>query len=289
MISDAADRVVVELERVWFGYRQRPVFEAVDVVLEPGKIYGLLGVNGAGKSTLLKLLSGLLFPDTGSIRVLGHEPARRSPEFLSAIFMLSEALHLPAIPDRRYVSLRAPFYPKFDADLLERLLGELEVPREQKLANLSLGERKKFSLAFGLACQPSLLILDEPTNGLDIPSKGLFRRIVAESLTDDRILLIATHQVREVEALIDDVLILHKGRFLLRRGIAETAADLRFAFDASPPEPQSASLMYSEPVVGGYASVWSAPGAGGGQPDLELLFKAAISNPAAFARLFWGG
>ena len=278
---------MVEMERVWFGYGQRPVFEALDLVLEPGKIYGLLGLNGAGKSTLLKLISGRLFPDSGRIRVLGHEPARRSADFLSSIFMLSETLHLPAIQDRQYIALRAPFYPKFDADLLERMLGELEVPRGPKLANLSLGERKKFSLAFGLACQPSLLILDEPTNGLDIPSKGLFRRIVAESLTEERILIIATHQVRDVETLIDSILIAHQGRFLLRRGVAETAASLRFSRDTLPPDPQSAGLLYSEPTVGGYASVWGAPGAGGGQPDLELLFKASTANPSAFARLFW--
>ncbi|MCY4550947.1 MAG: ABC transporter ATP-binding protein [Defluviicoccus sp.] len=280
---------MVELERVRFGYRGRGIFEAVDLVLEPGRIYGLLGLNGAGKSTLLKLLSGLLFPDSGRIRVFGHEPARRTPEFLAGIFMLSEALHLPAIPDRQYVSLRAPFYPQFDADLMERLLGELEVPRGQKLANLSLGERKKFALAFGLACRPSLLILDEPTNGLDIPSKGLFRRIVAESLTGDRILVIATHQVRDVEALIDTILVLHQGRFLLRRGMEETASGLRFSRDPGPPDPQSDALLYSEPAVGGYASVWADPDESGGQPDLELLFKAAIANPGAFARLFWEG
>ena len=280
---------MVELERVSFGYRGRPIFDGIDLVLEPGRIYGLFGLNGAGKSTLLKLLCGLLFPGSGQIRVLGHEPALRRPEFLSGIFMLSEALHLPAIPDRQYIALRAPFYPRFDSDLMERVLGELEVPRGQRLANLSLGERKKFALAFGLACQPELLILDEPTNGLDIPSKGLFRRIVAESLTEDRILLIATHQVRDVEALIDRILIVHQGRFLFHRSIPETAASLRFTRDPAPPDPQSAGLLYSENSVGGYASVWAAPGAGGGQPDLELLFKAAIANPGAFARLFWEG
>ena len=148
---------MLELESVRFGYGKQTLFKGIDLVLEPGNIYGLLGLNGAGKSTLLKLLSGLLFPDSGRIRVLGHEPARRSPKFLSEIFVLSEALHLPAVPDGQYISLRAPFYPRFDGDLMERLLAELDVPRGHKLVDLSLGERKKFCLAFGLACQPALL------------------------------------------------------------------------------------------------------------------------------------
>ena len=277
---------MVELQDVQFGYGRRTVFEGLDLSLEPGNIYGLLGLNGAGKSTLLRLLSGLLFPDSGRIRVLGHEPAQRRPVFLSSIFMLSEALHLPEIPDREYIAGLAPFYPAFDAGRLERLLADLEVPRGEKLSKLSLGERKKFHLAFGLACQTSLLILDEPTNGLDIPSKGHFRRLVAEALTEQRILIIATHQVKDVETLIDRILILHEGNFILHSGVYEAAAGLRFSQDAIRPDPHSAGLLHSEPSLGGFASVWDDPNAGDGHLDLELLFKAAIANPSAFDRLF---
>ena len=277
---------MVEMERVRFGYGKRSVFEQLDLSLAPGNIYGLLGLNGAGKSTLLKLLSGLLFPESGTIRVLGHEPSARQPGFLSGIFMVSEALHLPAIRDREYVSALAPFYPDFDTDYLERLLGELDVPRGEKLAKMSLGERKKFHLSFGLACKAPILILDEPTNGLDIPSKGLFRRLVAEALTEERLLIIATHQAKDVEALIDRVLILHEGAFILHQGVADASAGLRFAQDVTRPNPDAAGLLHAEPVPGGFASVWAEPSEGDGPVDLELLFKAAIANPGRFARLF---
>ncbi len=276
---------MIEMENVRFGYRKQIIFDDLDLALAPGNIYGLLGLNGAGKSTLLKLLGGLLFPQAGRIRVLGLEPRRRAPALLSRIYLLSETPHLPAVTDRQYVSRVAPLYPGFDHGYMERLLAELEIPRAQKLASLSLGEQKKFHLAFGLACRPSILVLDEPTNGLDIPSKGLFRRLVAEALTEDRILILATHQVKDVELLIDRVLILHDGTFLCDRSLTGVSTSLRFSQEASRPDAGSPGLLYAEPHLGGYASVWADPGAGDGHPDLELLFKAAISNPAAFSGL----
>lgn len=276
---------MIEMEDIRFGYRYHPVFDGLDLALAPGNIYGLLGLNGVGKSTLLGLLGGLLFPQAGRIRVLGLEPCRRSPELLSRIYMLSEMPHLPAVTDRQYISRIGPLYPEFDREYLERLLGELDIPREQDLTSLSLGEQKKFHLAFGLACRPSILVLDEPTNGLDIPSKGLFRRLVAEALTEDRILILATHQVKDVELLIDRVLILHDGSFICNRSLAGVSASLRFTQEASRPDPHSAGLLYTEPHLGGHAAVWAESNAGDGHPDLELLFKAAIGNPAAFSRL----
>ena len=277
---------MVEMEGVNFSYGRRAVFEGVDLVLEPGNIYGLLGLNGAGKSTLLRILSGLLFPHSGRVRVLGQEPARRNPDFLSSIFMLSEALHLPALRDREYISSLAPFYPKFDPNLLKSLLRELGVPQGRKLSKLSIGERKKFHLAFGLACRTSLLILDEPSNGLDIPSKDLFRRLLAEALTEERIVIIATHQARDVETLIDRILVLHEGRFILHRSVSEASAGLRFSLEATPPDHGSDGLLHMEPVLGGFACVWARENAGDGHLDLEFLFKAVIENPGIFARLF---
>ncbi len=276
---------MVTLTGLNFGYRKRRVVEGLNLDLRPGAVYGLLGLNGAGKSTLLRLLAGLLFPRSGTIRAFGHDPSRRDPEFLADVFMLSENAHLPDMADREYVLQRAPFYPAFDAGLLERLLGELDVPRDESLAKLSLGERKKFQVAFGLACGTSLLLLDEPTNGMDIPSRGLFRRLLAETLREDRIVVVSTHQARDLEAIVDRILVLHDGGILYDQGVAEASACLRFARQATPPDPESGSLLYSEPAIGGYACVWADPNAGDGPMDLELLFKAAIAEPDAFARL----
>ena len=277
---------MVELERLQFGYGSGTLFRDTNLTLEPGAIYGLLGLNGAGKSTLLKLISGLLFPASGRVNVLGHEPARRKPAFLSSLFVLPEELNVPGVTDREYVAARAPFYPNFDRAHMERHLEELEVPRGRKLTELSHGQKKKFLLSFGLATNASLLMLDEPTNGLDIPSKGLFRRLVAEALEDDRIFVVSTHQVRDVEVLVDAILVLHDGKVLFQGSVSEVSAGIRFSLDPSRPDDRAAGLLYTEATVGGFASVWKDSNAGDGHLDLEMLFKAVIARPDAFASLF---
>ena len=277
---------MVHAERLCFGYRREELFRDMDLVLASGNIHGLLGLNGAGKSTLLRLVTGLLFPVSGRLRVLGEEPARRTPAFLSRVFVLPEELNVPGITDREYIAVRAPFYPGFDHERVARYLAELEVPRGRKLASLSHGQQKKFLLSFGLASGASFLVLDEPTNGLDIPSKGLFRRLVAEALTDDRTFVIATHQVRDLESLIDRLVVLHEGKVLVNRSIAAIGASLRTSVETRRPEAGTDGLLHVEPTVGGFAAVRSDRSAGDQHLDLELVFKAVITNPAAFTAIF---
>ena len=276
---------MVELERLRFGYGPEALLRDMDLRLRPGAIHGLCGLNGAGKSTLLRLVVGLLFPDAGRVRVLGHKPSRREPALLSRIFVLPEELNVPGITDREYVKARAPFYPGFDHARMERHLADLEVPRGHKLTSLSHGQRKKFLLAFGLSTDASLVLMDEPTNGLDIPSKGLFRRLVAQALEEDRIFVIATHQVRDVEALIDRLLVLHDGKVLFHGDVSELSSRIRISVGTSRPEDNGRGLLYSEPTVGGYASVWKDANPGDGHLDLEMLFKAVIARPEEFAAL----
>lgn len=153
---------MVDVERLGFGYGRTEPFRDIGLVLAPGRIHGLLGLNGAGKSTLLRLVSGPLFPASGRVRALGDEPARRTPGFLSRLFVLSEKLDIPRLTDREYVDVRAPFYPGFDHARMARYLDELGIPTGRKLTGPSHGQRKKFLLAFGLASGASLLVLDEP-------------------------------------------------------------------------------------------------------------------------------
>ena len=273
---------MLKASQVNFGYGRDPLFTGTDLSLAPGHIYGLLGLNGAGKSTLLKLMTGLLFADSGRLTACGHDPARRAPGFLSQVFMLPEELNVPGITGKEFVAARSPFYPGFDRSRMQRYFEAFEIPDSRKLTALSHGQQKKFLLSFGLACDPSLVFLDEPTNGLDIPSKGLFRRLVAEALTEERTVIVSTHQVRDVESLVDRVVILHEGKVLLHRGVVELSSKLRFSVGAKRPE-ASDSLIYAERTVGGYASVAKCRGGDEGRLDLELLFKAVIAQPAAFA------
>jgi len=276
---------MLQAKQVRFGYGNAPLFLDVNLTLAPGRIYGLLGLNGAGKSTLLRLMTGLLFPQAGRIEMHGFNPRRRDPAFLSKVFMLPEKLNLPAVTGREFVRVRSPFHPRFDHSQMQRCLEEFEISAGSRLTALSQGQQKKFLLAFGLACKASLVLLDEPTNGLDIPSKGLFRRLVAEAVDEERAIVVSTHQVRDVESLVDQIVILHGGQVLLNRSLAELSANLRFRVSSSQPEGGD-DLIYAERTLGGHASVWRQKGADDERLDLELLFKAVISDPAACAAWF---
>lgn len=278
---------MIKLNELSFGYGSKKLFTDIDLSLEPGNLYGLLGLNGAGKSTLLKLIAGLLFPASGSLNVLGHNPEQRLPSLLSKLFVLPENIVMPNVTDKQFMAMSAPFYPSFDYDHIERCLTEFEVPRRRKLNTLSHGQQKKFLLSFGLACNAEVLILDEPSNGLDIPSKGLFRRLVAESLSDNQIFVVSTHQVQDIESLVDSIVILHNGDVLLNKNVSEITNRVRMSFTNLRPEVGS-NLLYCEQTVGGFASIWSDDTSPDAQLDLELLFKAIISNPEQFHKLFNG-
>lgn len=277
---------MIEITGLSFSYGRKDLFRDMNLVLEPGNIYGLLGLNGAGKSTLLKLMTGLLFPTSGTLRALQYDPAKREPGLLSKLFVLPEELNAPGITDREYVRARAPLYPDFDYDRLERYLQAFDLPRGSKLTKLSYGQKKKFLLSFGLACNASLLMLDEPTNGLDIPSKGLFRRLVAEALTDRQIFIISTHQVRDVDSLIDPIVILHEGAVLFNYTLAQVTSQLRMSHSIARPDDNAEGLLYSEPTVGGFSAVWKDKNAADGRVDLEVLFKSVIASPETYSSLF---
>jgi ABC-2 type transport system ATP-binding protein len=277
---------MVNVQGVSFSYRGNPLFREISLELAPGNIYGLLGVNGAGKSTLLKLMTGLLFPGSGAVRGFGHDPARRDPSFLAQVFMLPEDLHVPNLAARDYVRARASFYPAFDHARFERYVGEFNLPANPPLNALSYGQKKQFLLAFGLASNAALVVLDEPTNGLDIPSKSLFRRLIAEALSERRLFVISTHQVRDVGALIDPIVILHGGRIVLNRTLGEISAQVRMTHSASPPSPHAAGLLFSEQAVGGYWSVWQGSSSRDDPLDLEVLFNTVIADPQRSASIF---
>jgi ABC-2 type transport system ATP-binding protein len=277
---------VIEIQNLSFSYRRELLFQALGLRLEPGNVYGLLGVNGAGKSTLLKLMTGLLFGDSGSIRSLGRDPALREPAYLSEVFLLPEELAVPNITGREYLARRAPFYPRFDHDRFSRYASELDLPKEQKLSAMSLGQQKKFLLSFGLACGSALVLLDEPTNGLDIPSKGQFRRVIAEAVTPERLFVISTHQVRDVGALIDPIVVLHRGQVLLNSSLAGIASAVSMQRSASPPDARKPGFLYSEPTIGGFWSVWEGGDAADESLDLEVLFSALVANPERCSSLF---
>lgn len=266
---------MVTIKDLKFRYskKQSPLFEELNCDLSSGSIVGLLGKNGAGKTSLLKLMVGLLQPTEGSVRILDRQPSERGPSLLHDIYFLSEEFHQPSISIRKYVKANAGFYPRFDEELLKRLLTDFELPDNKQLNQFSYGQKKKFLISFALSTKCRLLVFDEPTNGLDIPSKAIFRRVMAGSLDEDQLVIISTHQVRDVENLIDRVLMLEQGKFIMQKNLHEIASKLHFATTSSP---HGENVLYQEMVPGGY-KVITPQTDGSSSVDIELLFNA-ISN-----------
>jgi ABC-2 type transport system ATP-binding protein len=200
--------------------------------------------------------------------------------------MLPENLHVPSVRARDYLSMRAPFYPRFDAGLFARYAQDFELSLDSRLDSFSYGQQKKFLLAFGLATQARLVLLDEPTNGLDIPSKSLLRRVIAEALTDERLFVISTHQVRDLGALMDPIVILHQGRVVLHRTLGEISSRVRMTQTPSPPPSGAPGLLFTEPTVGGFWSLWQDSSAADGPLDLEVLFNAIVTRPSLSDSVF---
>ena len=219
---------MLKIENITYGYNaMHNVLENFSLSYEEPGIYGLLGKNGTGKSTLLYLIMGLLRPKQGEITLNGANTQERLPESLQEMFIVPEEYNLPSIPLPDYLKVLRPFYPNFDEQLMVKLLQEFDMlnvngatPNENgipqiNLGALSMGQKKKVYMCIALAARTKLLLMDEPTNGLDIPSKSQFRKVVAQGMRDDQIVVISTHQVRDVETLLDHVTIIEQNAVLL--------------------------------------------------------------------------
>ncbi len=272
---------MISINDLTFSYRRKQhLFDELQLEIPKGRIYGLLGKNGAGKTTLLKLISGLLFPNKGDIDMEGYNPKHRNPEFLQDIYFVAEEFELPAMTIKQYINLHAPFYPRFKKDQMEHFLSEFELSPERKLNNMSYGQKKKFLVSFGLATNCKLLIMDEPTNGLDIPSKSQFRKIVASSLTEEHTVIVSTHQVRDLDGLIDAVVILDDGRIIFNHTIESVSEKLYFGKGTTKMVDKGAAI-YTEDVMGIKTIIAESTNSEPSKVDLELLFNATTTKPEA--------
>jgi ABC-2 type transport system ATP-binding protein len=275
---------MIQIENISFSYGpKKKLFEQLNLTLPSGNIYGLLGKNGAGKSTLLKIITGLLFPKYGNLDVVGFQPKDRYPEFLQEIFLVTEEFHLPSMTTERFVRLYSPFYPRFNHSLFDEYLNEFKLPRDQKLSALSYGQKKQFILSFGLATDCKLLVLDEPTNGLDIPSKSQFRKIVANAIHEERSFIISTHQVRDMENLIDPIIILDEGKIVFCEGYEQISKKLVITRQTEIPDND---VVYSESFLGGYTVLKENTTMEETKMNLEILFNAVISNTTKINKIF---
>lgn len=241
-----------------------------------GNIVGLLGKNGAGKTTLLKLISGLLGLKKGAIKVNGYVPNKRDPEFLSDIFLVSDALYLPSISIKSYLKVYAPLYKSFDIDKMREILVEFQLQEHQNLNKLSHGQQKKFIIAFALSTNCKLLLLDEPTNGLDIPSKSIFRKVLINSVEENQLVIISTHQVKDIETIIDKIVVIEEGQIVFENDIFEITKKLQFKKVSQLPTGER--VLFSEKCLGGYNIIIPVANDDETTIDMELLFNAIVEK-----------
>ena len=281
------ERNMISIENLGFTYGDRRsqdkyVLKNISMTLEEGRIYGLLGENGVGKTTLLTLLCGLKKPQEGSILIDGKTPYDRKPSLLSEIYYLGDdvaAFNMKAID---YAANNGRFREGFCMDTFKEVMEIFDNDMERKMNHMSFGQLKKTHIAFALACRSKYLFLDEPTNGLDIPSKAQFRKAVTRYTREDSVILISTHQVRDLENIIDPIIILDKQEVLLNATVDEITEKLYFDYTSIPTE----DALYSEMVPGSNVSVYINNACGESKVSIEALFNTVQNHKALIKSIF---
>lgn len=277
---------MINLNDLRFSYKKNKlIINDINLNIKKGYIHGLFGKNGTGKTTLLKLIAGLLFPDSGKVEVMGFNPKKRQVGFLSNVFFLPEEFELYKMSIEDYVKIHSKFYPNFSMEDFDEYLNEFEITdKKAKLPSLSFGTKKKVIIAFGLATHARLMILDEPTNGLDIPSKSQFRKIILKAMNEETSIIISTHQVRDLHNLIDSIIILDDGNVLLNASNQEITSKLFFGVSQSMDS--QAEVLYSEESISGSVFVKENTQRQESNVDIELLFNSVFLNKAKIKELF---
>ncbi len=268
---------MVRLENIDFGYKKdKLLFNNLNLFAERGSIYGLLGKNGAGKTTLLKIITGIRQVQRGKAIILGHNPFDRSYDLLEQIFFVPEELYLPSCTGNKYVNQYAGFYPNFDKTAFVKNLDSFDIEVDMHLGRMSYGQKKKFLLSFAMASGTKLVLLDEPTNGLDIPSKSVFRKLCSSALSNERTFIISTHQVRDLNILIDSVILIEKGSVILNDRIS--AISEKFSFITLPRNHSRKDLLYFEEQLEGIKAIVKNNDNNETYVDMELLFNATCDK-----------
>ena len=276
---------MIRISNLSFSYKKgNNIFEDFSLDIEKGKVIGLLGKNGTGKSTLLYLLTGLLHAQKGKIAFNGTDVTRREPSTLQETFIVTEEFELPNITLKRYVDATAPFYPRFSHEQLKNYLEVFEMPMDVKLGELSMGQKKKAYISFALATNTKFLVMDEPSNGLDIPSKSQFRKAITMGMNDKRTVIISTHQVRDIDTLLDHVIIIDDKKVLLDASTAKIGTTLFFGEGEGNSTEEG--IIYTQPSVTGSSILRANRGDEESNLNLELLFNATLAQRNEIAKLF---
>lgn len=277
---------MIKVENLSFTYpkSKHMVLHDFSFSLEAGRVYGLLGRNGAGKSTLLYLMTGLLTPKKGKIMYHDINVRSRLPMTLQDMFLVPEEFELPSISLKKYIDLNAPFYPNFSKEDMYKYLHCFEMDMDVNLGALSMGQKKKVFMSFALATNTSLLLMDEPTNGLDIPGKSQFRKFMASGMTDNKTIVISTHQIRDIDKMLDSVMIMDESRVLLNESTVHICEKL--CFKESDDRSLIDKALFAVPSLHGNSLLLLNEHNEDSDINIELLFNAILTQPQKIANLF---
>lgn len=273
---------MITIKDLGFAYRETSVLKNINMTLEEGHIYGLLGENGVGKTTLLTLLCGLKKPQMGTIETDGHNPNKREPSLLSDQYYLSDEVAPVNMKAIDYAGNYGKFWERFDLNRFVEIMEIFENNPLQKMNKMSFGQLKKTYIAFALACNTKYLFMDEPTNGLDIPSKAQFRKAVMKYTREDSIILISTHQVRDLENIIDPIIILDRQDVLLNATIEKITDKLYFDYASEKGD----DALYSEMTPGGSIQVKLNQTGEESKVNIEALFNTVHQHKELIKGIF---
>ena len=273
---------MIKVDNLSFSYGPVPCLENISLSLEEGKIYGLLGENGVGKTTLLTLLCGLKKLRQGSIVTDGETPSERTPSFLENQYYLPDEVAPVNSTAIAFARERGCFWPRFSEQNFCSIMELFEMDIHQKMNAMSAGQLKKSYISFALACNPKYLFLDEPTNGLDIPSKAQFRKAILSYTAEDSVVVISTHQVKDLENVIDPIIILDRRDVLLNASVAQISEKLYFDYGTTVNE----ASIYSEALPGGLIQVYPNTSGRESKVNLEALFNAVHNNKELIKGIF---
>ena len=273
---------MITIKKLGFSYDTNVVLKDISMELQEGRIYGLLGENGVGKTTLLTLLAGLKDTDAGTLEIDGQIPYDRKPSFLSNIYYLPDEVPAPRRKAIDFARDHGQYWSNFSVEKFSEIMKVFDNDEDQRMDQMSYGQLKKTFISFALACNTKYLFMDEPTNGLDIPSKAQFRKAVSKYTSDDSTLLISTHQARDLEAIIDPIIIMDRRDVLLNASLDEIAQKLYFDYssDADP------TALYQEMVPGGNIQVLRNTTGAESKVNIEALFNAVLLHKSEIKEMF---
>ena len=218
---------MIQVNKLWKKFGRTDAVQDLSFAVPEGSAFALIGANGAGKTTTIKVLMNILEPTRGNAMVLGLDSRKISPRELAQIGYVSENQDMPEkLTVAQFLAYLRPFYPTWDADLEKSLLGQLRLPLERRIGNLSHGMRMKMSLACALPFRPKLLVLDEPFSGLD----PLVRDEFMEGLlgqAGEMTILISSHELGEIDGVATHVAFLDEGKLLFQESMSDLVARFR--------------------------------------------------------------